>query len=113
MCSKINNCDASTATDFTGLPTATVTFQGLSYTPPCIRVKSGTNVVFSGSFTNHPLVGGEVKNGMEMPAASGPFVPATTSGSSKTFTMSMPGTYPYYCDFHSSAGMFGTVFVVP
>jgi plastocyanin len=116
VCATINGCDASTATDQTLSPAPTVTFAGTSYTPSCIRVKVGATVTFTGlatTFASHPLVGGEVKNGMEMPAASGPFVPATNMGASKAFTMSAVGAYPYYCDFHSSAGMFGTVFVVP
>jgi plastocyanin len=113
VCSQINGCDATNTTDLTGLATTTVTFSGTTYNPPCIRVKVGTTVTFSGSFSAHPLVGGEFKNGMEIPAASGPFVPATNVGFAKTFQMSAAGTYPYYCDFHSSAGMFGTVFVVP
>ena len=105
VCSQINGCDATNTTDLTAFPTTTVTFSGLTYNPPCIRVKVGTGVTFSGSFSAHPLVGGEYKKGMEIPAASGPFVPATNMGFAKTFQMSAAGTYPYYCDFHSSAGM--------
>lgn len=112
-CFEVNGCNAVNTEDLTAVATATVSFAGLKYSPPCIRVKAGTKVTFLGSFSSHPLVGGEVKNNMAVPAASGPFIPLTNKGNMRTFLMFAPGMFPFFCDFHSSEGMYGTVFVVP
>ncbi|WP_170319981.1 plastocyanin/azurin family copper-binding protein [Polyangium spumosum] len=115
MCvANINGCTPSMATDLTAMSATTVTFSSLSYTPKCIKVKAGTVVTFSGSFANHPLQGGymDLAN-LPTPAASGPFVPVTDAGTSKGFTLSTQGTYPFYCVPHASLGMNGAVFVVP
>ncbi|HVK68827.1 MAG TPA: plastocyanin/azurin family copper-binding protein, partial [Polyangium sp.] len=109
---SINGCTPAAAVDLTAETATTVTFSGLSYNPKCIKVKAGTVVTFSGNFTNHPLQGGVV-NGAAVPAASGPFVPVTNSGNTKDFTLSTPGTYPFYCVPHATLGMNGAVFVVP
>ena len=45
------------------------------------------------------------------PASSGPFVPATSTGTTRAFTMSSAGTFPYYCQFHGTFGMAGVVYV--
>ncbi len=111
VCSQINGCDPATAVDLTGMGSTTVTFGGISYTPPCIKVSVGTGVTFDGDFTFHPLMGGEVVAGAKVPAGSGPFVPITNTGTTKTFTMSSAGTFPYYCDVHALSGMTGVVFV--
>jgi plastocyanin len=59
-------------------------------------------------------MGGVVSGGMAMPASSGPFVPATTMGTTATFSMSSTGYFPYYCIPHAvSQNMNGAVFVVP
>ena len=94
------------------MPTVNVTFTSFTYTPKCIKVSAGADVVFSGSFAAHPMIGGIVNGGL-VPASSGPFVPATTSGTTKTFAMTSGGTFPYYCQLHGLGGMNGTVFVVP
>ncbi|MBL9023898.1 MAG: hypothetical protein JNL21_17010, partial [Myxococcales bacterium] len=33
------------------------------------------------------------------------------SGTSATFTLSEVGEFPYFCAFHASIGMFGTIWV--
>ena len=116
VCSQLNGCDLATATDLTAMATATVTFANgnFSYAPKCMKVKSGTVVTFNGSFSVHPLIGGTVAGGVATPAASGPFVPVTNMGTTKAFTMSSAGTFPYYCMPHAvSQQMYGTIFVVP
>jgi plastocyanin len=112
VCGAINGCELGTATDFTAQSAVNVTFGGTAYTPKCIRVSQGTQVTFSGTFGSHPLMGGYVQGGVN-PAASGPFVPVTNTGSMKTVTMTQTGTFPYYCTVHALAGMTGAVFVVP
>lgn len=122
VCSTINGCGPATATDLTQKNSNTINFGGnfgFLYVPKCIKVKVGSKVVVDGttvgSFGMHPFVGGEVKNGVKVQAVTGPFLPITNDAaiSSKTFTMTAAGTYPYYCDFHALGGMSGTVFVVP
>lgn len=115
VCSQLNGCDLSTATDLTGGAGTTVTFANgnFTYAPKCIKVTTGTVVTFNGNFAGHPLTGGAVVAGAKVPAATGPFVPATSTGTTKNFAMSSAGTFPYYCDPHALGGMTGVVFVVP
>ena len=99
----------------TGAAQVTVTFAaaGFTYDPKCLVVSLNTNVVFNGSFLSHPMIGGEVVGSTQQPASSGPFVPATGTGNTKTFAMTSLGTYPYYCQAHGMLGMTGVVYVVP
>lgn len=108
----INGCVQATAFDLTGMDPAIIQFAGLSYDPPCARVKVGSKVTFEGTFGLHPLQGGEVKNGVPTPDAMSPITP-TSMGMSATFTMSTVGTYPYYCSSHALSGMKGAIFVEP
>ncbi|TKD08963.1 hypothetical protein E8A74_14365 [Polyangium fumosum] len=112
---SINGCDVMTAVEKTTVPSVAITFPGpgLVFSPACVKVKAGTNVTFSGDFSLYPLEGGHVENGAVIPAAAGPFVPATNAGTSKTFTMGKAGTFPYVSPAHANAGMIGAVFVVP
>jgi plastocyanin len=115
VCSQVNGCDLSTATDLTGGAPVTVTFANgnFTYAPKCIKVTQGTVVTFNGGFASHPLTAGAVVAGAKVPAATGPFVPATSTGTTKDFPMTSAGTFPYYCDPHALGGMTGAVFVVP
>lgn len=122
VCSTINGCGPAMALDLTAKASNTINFGGnfgFAYLPKCIKVKAGSKVVLdgvtAGAFGMHPFVGGEVKNGVKVQAVTGPFIPIVNDAaiSSKTFTMSTAGTYPYYCDFHALGGMTGVVFVVP
>ncbi len=121
VCTTINGCGPA-ATPLTGAMVTSVNFGGgfgFAYSPKCLKVKVGTKVTFDGgvvgAFSSHPLVGGEVKNGAKIQAVSGPFLPITNDPaiSSKAFTLSTAGTFPYYCDAHALGGMTGVVFVVP
>ncbi|MBK9261025.1 MAG: hypothetical protein IPM54_14610 [Polyangiaceae bacterium] len=109
---SVNGCDINTAQDFTAMP-LTITFTSFSYTPKCAKVKVGAVVTINGSYSNHPLEGGIVSGGMLDQASSGPFIPVTNTGTTKNFTMSSTGTFPYYCVPHALGGMIGAVFVVP
>jgi plastocyanin len=116
----LNGCTPGAATDLTAQAAVTVTFVGLptySYSPDCILVKAGTTVTFStsapDSFALHPLTGGAILDGLATPATDGPFVPATSSGTSKDFILSSAGSFPYYCGTHGTIGMNGAIFVVP
>jgi plastocyanin len=112
----VNGCSIGSAVDLTNMAAVTVQFGGAhgeSYVPRCIVVTMYTQITFEGDFTVHPLTGGHVEASSEHPASSGPFVPATTTGSTKTVTMDACATFPYYCDDHALSGMNGAVFVVP
>jgi len=111
VCAQINGCDATNTMDMTGMAMVTITTSGNTWTPKCIKVSVGTNVTVNAAFGTHPLMGGEVVGAMKVPASTGPFVPITSSGTTKTVTMSAAGTFPYYCDVHALGGMTGVVFV--
>jgi plastocyanin len=111
VCSQINECDPVIAEDHTGQANVVVNFAGQMYTPSCLRVSVGTKLTFNGSFPTHPMIGGEVKNHVEIPANSGPFIPLTNMGTTKDFTMSQAGTFGFYCIPHGQSGMVGAVFV--
>lgn len=114
VCSQVNGCDYTNATDLTGGAPTSVTFPNgnFTYNPKCIKVTVGTDVTFNGNFGGHPLQGGVVVGGTTTPAASGPFVPLTDTGTTKTFDMDTAGAFPYYCVPHATIGMNGAVLVV-
>jgi plastocyanin len=93
---------------------------GKIYTPKCFVVKAGTSVTFTGSdFLGHPLAGGVIDtsgiNNIAFPDQTSPFMPVTSTGTTKTFVLSDPGGYGFYCTNHydTDPGMFGAAFVVP
>ena len=95
----------------TASSTITIAFAGIEYAPKCVRIKSGTTIIFSGNFASHPLVGGEVIGTTGTPDRGSP-IPETSTGSELKFTlMSIPNVYPYYCTAHVSSGMMGAIFI--
>jgi plastocyanin len=72
---------------------------GNAYNPPSVTAAVDDTATFSGSFMNHPLIwdGGQFTD--------------TTTGSSRTFTFSAPGTYAFHCMIHEPLGMKGTITV--
>ena len=106
----MNGCDSSMAIDKTNDAMTMISFEGIEYTPRCVRVRMGSTVVFSGNFTMHPLVGGTVSASTGSPDPSSP-LPATSSGAELTVNMSKSGAVPYYCTAHVSSGMMGAIFV--
>lgn len=108
----LNGCDQATADDLTGMASTTVQFAGLTYSPPCIRVKVGTSVTFEGNFALHPLQGGTVVGSVPTPDPTNP-ITLTNSGMSATFKLNNAGDVPYYCTSHAITGMKGAIFVEP
>jgi hypothetical protein len=98
----VHGCNRIFAEDHRGEPVVTVLFStdgiAYDYAPECIVVSPGTTVRFEGPFADEALVGGAVPT----PDASSPFSPPTTSGTSRDFVLSSPGTFPYF------GGDFGT-----
>jgi plastocyanin len=115
LCVLLNGCAPTTAVDLTGLPATTITFGGGGnmYDPPCFKVSAGTAVTFSGNFSAHPLAGGEVIGSQDFPDPTSPFMPVTSGGPPKIFTLTTPGDYAFYCTTHFANGMYGAAFVVP
>ncbi len=77
---------------------------GRAYNPPCLQVKVGQTVRFSGMFASHPLLPrcGPVDAGI-----------VNASGAQKDITFTVAGDYGYFCQYHTGFGMNGAVRVVP
>lgn len=108
---SVNGCTYATAQNFTAT-TLTVTFPGYAYAPKCARIRAGQAATFSGSFASHPLRAGSVVGGVATPDANSPIV-SKSSGSTVTYTFPSAGAFPYYCNYHHGAGMFGAIYVDP
>jgi plastocyanin len=90
----------------------TNTFQCCNYSQPCIKIKVGTKVAWTGDFASHPLSPFKTFGTQPNPIVE------TSSGGSAEVTFSTAGEYGYYCSFHGSeallsGGMCGGIFVVP
>lgn len=97
--------------DFTAMTSVVITFPTdalpAQYTNRCAKVKAGTMVTFSGSFSNHPLE----PNGGDRPTP----IPSQTmdvADGGLSITPTTPGTYGFECAFHPTI-MFGAIQVVP
>jgi len=110
----LNGCTLATAQDQTGANLTEVVFGGLSYSPPCIKIKAGKTVRFSGFFPGHPLRPGTVAQAFATLDAGSPIPSVDNDADSMVdVVFPTPGGYGYYCNFHYPSGMFGAVFVVP
>jgi plastocyanin len=77
-----------------------IAFADYSYSPANATAGVGDTATFSGDFDRHPLVW------------SGGQFTSTTTGSSRQFTFTAPGTYSYVCAVHGdSRGMKGVITV--
>jgi plastocyanin len=74
-----------------------IAFADYSYSPADVTIAVNSTATFSGNFVRHPL------------AWDGGQFASTSSGSSKQFTFSQPGTYTYYCEAHVGLGMKGVI----
>jgi plastocyanin len=106
----IHGCTPEAADVQTGKTDVTVTEKDFKYTPACLKVSKGTNVKFTVDFELHPTVGGDFTDGFETPDPASP-IKETKTGMEATFAFPDAGTFPYYCDTHSSIGMFGVIYV--
>jgi plastocyanin len=78
-----------------------IAFANYAYSPTPATIKTGDTATFSGSFSSHPLVWDANE------------FATTSTGSSKAFSFSQPGTYLYHCQIHAqSQGMVGRLTVV-
>jgi plastocyanin len=113
---EVNGCTPMTAVDLTGQTSVTIVFggasPGMAYSPPCIHVKKGTQVVWNGDFTQHPLRAGfvDIPHGTILPNPGNPVTPVDT-GMSASFQFPTAGVWGFYCNNHAFMGMSGAVFV--
>jgi plastocyanin len=77
-----------------------IAFMNFLYSPTPATIKTGDTATFSGSFMSHPLVWDANE------------FATTSTGSSKAFSFSQPGTYRYHCMIHVGMGMVGQINVV-
>lgn len=107
----VNGCTEAAAEDKRGEAAVTITTNGLSYSPACVRVSPGTVVTINSNFgSGHPMTGGMLVDGTATPDPSSP-IPATTAGTSVSFTLDTQGFFGYYCTNHVNLGMKGAVLV--
>lgn len=105
----VNGCSSASYTDGSAPGfNRTVSFTFSAYTPRCLTVAVGQSVTFSGAFGSHPLLPGTAPSSSG-PGSSGNPIAATSAGSSATFNFAAAGVFPYYCNFHEAAGMFGAI----
>ena len=84
------------------------------YRPRCALIAAGTTVIFRAlpNFGMHPLFAGTVSGGTGTMDPTSP-IGSATSGKEHSAFMLESGEFPYFCDFHLTSGMFGSLLVVP
>jgi len=88
--------DRTTSSTITiSFPTGTGPSQ---YSPACIKVKTGTQITWTGAFANHPLRHGAAP-GLGTDSPGNP-IQDTNTGGTMTFTFGTTGTFGFFCNFH-------------
>ena len=83
------------------------------YSPSCLRIAVDTTVTFNADFSDHPLYGGVVADGIATIDPASP-VGAHNSGTAPVMLVfGALGEFPYFCDFHYLDGMMGSIRVDP
>lgn len=85
------------------------------FDPPNLSIRVGDTIHWVWDASNHTVtsgVGGVADERFCSPSgARCATAPVSNSGATYDFTFTVPGTYPYYCRPHRSAGMTGSVSV--
>jgi plastocyanin len=118
------SCGGSTGTDMaaaTNTVTVSSSTGALSFSPQNLTIKAGDTVQWNFASGGHNVISGSGNNGTFTPdgkfcstsntdctTAAGVAIP---SGTTYSFTFPTAGTYPYFCGFHSTLGMTGTITV--
>ena len=79
------------------------------YSPSCVRIAAGGSVRFSANFGQHPLYGGTVLGGIATYDPSNPVGAHNNGTTPVTVVFDDAGEYPFFCDFHFTMGMLGSV----
>ena len=84
------------------------------YRPRCATISEGTRVVFQATpnFGSHPLYGGTVSGGIATIDPESP-IGSINTGTEAERTLVEWGEFPFFCDFHYSMGIMGSIRVVP
>lgn len=91
----------------------TVTSTGDSrYVPPCISIRVGQSVTFTGNFATHPLAPGLAPGRSGLGTTPSP-IEMRSDGTTYSVRFTVPGDFPYYCTYHAGGGMYGVVRAVP
>lgn len=86
------------------------------YRPRCVTISESTTVRFAATpnFGNHPLYGGIVEGGIATIDPNSPIGSATSANQTEVERLLIAhGEFPFFCDFHFSSGMMGSIRVVP
>ena len=114
----LNNCLETDFLDRRGVAELVIAnddpFSPHRYRPRCVTISEGTRVVFRATpnFGSHPLYGGIVDNGVATIDPASP-IESITSGTEAERVLVESGEFPFFCDFHFSMNMMGSVRVVP
>jgi len=100
----VNNCNSKDFTDLTAESSVDLTFTQLAYSTRCSRVNPGTMISFSGDFSSHPLRGGQIIDGTEVPDFGSPIPSVSVGTTTASFLIAPAGVYGFYCAYH---GLFG------
>lgn len=112
MAADLNGCSIATATDFRGSGSAAVGVgPANTYTPACVLINAGQDVVFTANFAAHPLRGGAVINSTPVVDPSSPIPPTDAGNGGIRVNFATAGSYGYYCEAHVDFGMYGAIFV--
>ncbi len=108
-------CDVNALVDMTDESNVTIGYGFVAgafiYEPKCLHVCAGTTVTMEPldgtNFQIHPLQGGEPPGDDDSPFGFLDDGDVTTA----SFSLTDPGSYPYYCIAHLGSGMTGAVYV--
>jgi plastocyanin len=116
--SALNNCLAAAFIDYRGEATLVIAnddpFNVHRYRPRCAMVSEGTTIVFRAvpNFGSHPLYGGTVSGSVATIDPDSP-IGSIGTGEEAERTLVESGEFPFFCDFHFTMGMMGSIRVVP
>lgn len=88
------------------------TTRGNRYAPPCMLIRVGQSVTFTGSFSAHPLAPGVAPGRSGVGTTPSP-IEMRTEGTTYTVRFMASGDFPYHCTYHAGGGMYGVVRAVP
>ena len=114
----LNNCADADFLDRRGYAEVTIAnddpLNPHRYRPRCVTISEGTRVVFQATpnFGSHPLYGGIVSGGVATIDPESP-IGSINTGTEAERTLVERGEFPFFCDFHYSMGMMGSIRVVP
>lgn len=84
----------------------------MQYDPPCLAIRVGQTVTFTGNFSAHPLAPGVAPRRGGTGATPSP-IEMRSEGTVYRVQFPSFGDYPYYCVYHAGGGMYGVIRVRP